>query len=89
MFDWALRKIVLSRYDGKKLEWLSVVESPIERGREYDILVSTKGPKLTSYIDGKLVHQLTDSTFSTGGVGFNMWHKARVTFRDPKIRHYR
>ena len=58
-------------------------------GREYDIGVEARGTSLTTYIDGKRVHLLTDNTYRTGGVGFNMWHRARVTFRDPRIRHYR
>ena len=89
-FDWGnVGKVVLSRRDGSTLDWLSVVEVPIEMGQEYDIVVSARGTSLTTYIDGKRVHLLTDSTYRTGGVGFNMWRKARVTFRDPRIRHYR
>ena len=89
-FDWGnVGKVVLSRRDGSTLEWLSVVEVPIEIGQEYEIVIAARGSSLTSYIDGRRVHRLTDSVYSTGGIGFNMWHKARVTFRDPKIRHYR
>ena len=89
-FDWRnVGKVVLSMRDGRNLEWLSAVEVPIQMGREYDIVVAARGTSLTTYIDGKRVHLLTDNTYRTGGVGFNMWHRARVTFRDPRIRHYR
>ncbi|MDE3000026.1 MAG: DUF1080 domain-containing protein [Gemmatimonadota bacterium] len=89
-FDWGnVGKVVLSRRDGRNLEWLSVVEVPIQMGRAYDIVVAARGTSISTSIDGEPVHLLTDGTYRTGGVGFNMWHKARVTFRDPRIRHYR
>ena len=90
-FDWGIvGKAALSRF-GAKTERviLSFVDYPIEAGREYRIAVSARGRTFKTHIDGNLVHELTDSTYSSGGVGFNMWHKARVSFKEPKIRHYR
>lgn len=65
---------------------LSVVNYPLEHGREYDVMVAARGASLTSYIDGRLVNQLTDTSLSTGGIALAVWH-SKTAFRDVRIRH--
>jgi 3-keto-disaccharide hydrolase len=82
--------VAISKRDGDtgQIVKLSVVNYVIEKGREYHIVVAARGRSLTSYIDGKVVNQLTDDAFTSGGVGLNMWSTTTAIFRDPKIRHY-
>lgn len=67
---------------------LDVVNFPIEKGREYDIMISVRGHSIISYIDGVRVNRLTDGSFPRGKVGFLMWHDTNVRFRDPKVQLY-
>ena len=69
--------------------WLDVIDFPTEIGREYEIVIAARGQSLTSYIDGHLVNRLTDDSYNSGGIGFNLWHTSAMRFRDPKVRHYR
>ena len=68
---------------------LSVVNYALEKGREYHLIISARHRSLTTYIDGKLVNQVTDGRYDGGGIGIAMWWDTRATYRDPKIRHYR
>ncbi len=68
---------------------LSVVNYALEKGREYHLIISARHRSLTTYIDGKLVNQVTDGRYDGGGIGIAMWWDTRATYRDPKIRHYK
>lgn len=68
---------------------LSVVNYALEKGREYHLIISARHRSLTTYIDGKLVNQVTDARYDGGGIGIAMWWDTRATYRDPKIRHYK
>ena len=89
-FDWGnVGKVALSRFspDSERVI-LSFVDYPIEIGREYHIVVAVHGQVLTTSIDGNPVHELTDGAYRTGGIGFSMWHKAQVTFKESKDQAY-
>ena len=68
---------------------LSVVNYALEKGREYHLIISARHRSLTTYIDGKLVNQVTDGRYDGGGIGIAMWWDTRATYRDPKVRHYK
>jgi hypothetical protein len=88
-FDWGnVGKVALSRFspDTERVI-LSFVDCPIELGREYHIVVAAHGEVLTTFIDGNPIHELSNGAYRAGGVGFNMWHRTKVTFKDPRIRH--
>ena len=88
-FDWGnVGRVALSRFsDDSERVILSFVDYPIEMGQEYHIAVAARDQTIKTYIEGNLVHELTDSAYTSGGVGFNMWHRAKVNFTDPQIRH--
>jgi RNA polymerase sigma-70 factor (ECF subfamily) len=67
------------------LQKLSVVNFPVEIGREYDVLIAAREASLTSYIDGKLVNQVTDSSYRSGPIALNVW-QSKTAYRDPRIR---
>ena len=74
----------LSQLDdvGKFSSWLY----PIEHGQEYDVQIAARGASLTSYIDGKLVNQVTDFSYQSGPIALNVW-ESKTAFRDLRFRH--
>ncbi len=56
-----------------------------ELGREYHVLIAARGASLTTYIDGRLVNQLTDTTLTHGPVALNVW-ESQTAYRDPRVR---
>lgn len=77
--------IAISRVDDGQLTKLSVVNFPIETGTEYDVMIAAREASLTSYVDGKLVNDVTDFTHRTGPIALNAWN-CKTAFRDPRIR---
>lgn len=77
--------IAISKVDPGGLQKLSVVNFPLERGREYDIQIAARDASLTSYIDGKLINQVTDFSHRSGPVALNAWD-SKTAFRDPRVR---
>ena len=73
------------RSGGSGLERLSVVNCPIATGQEYDLMVAARGASITTYLDGKLMNQITDFTYASGPVGLSVW-QSKTAFRDPQIR---
>lgn len=78
----------ISKVSADGWQKLSVVNLPVERGREYNITVAARAQSLTTYIDGRLLNQVTDDTFSSGAVRFTLWKRNIVRYRNPRIRHY-
>ena len=64
---------------------LSVVNHVLHRGQEYEVQVAARGASLTSYVDGKLVNQLTDETFRMGTFGLLVGEYS-TAFRDVRYR---
>ena len=88
LFDMllGLQALALSvRREGGAFEKLSVVNFPLEIGREYDVLIAARERSLTSYIDGKLMNQLTDFSYRSGPVALSVW-QSKTAFRDPRLR---
>ena len=88
-YAWQTINVTLREPDRHGVTKLSVVNYALEKGREYHLFISARHRSLTTYIDGKLVNQVTDARFDGGGIGIAMWWDTRATYRDPKIRHYR
>ncbi len=89
MFDMLLgwQAVAVSKVTGAgKLTKLSVVNFPIELGREYNVMIAVREASLTTYIDGQVINQLTDSSYSSGPIALNVW-QSKTAFRDPRIRH--
>lgn len=56
-----------------------------DHGTEYHVQIAVRGASLTTYIDGKLVNQVTDHSIVSGAIGLSTWRN-RTAFRSPKIR---
>ncbi len=87
LFDFLLgwQAVGLYRVIDGRLTKLSVVNHALHRGQEYEIQVAARGASLTSYVDGKLVNQLTDETFRMGAFGLMVW-ECSTAFRDVRYR---
>ena len=62
LFDFLLgwQAVGIYRVIDRRVTKLSVVNHALHRGQEYEVQVAARGASLTSYVDGKLVNQLTD-----------------------------
>ena len=83
--DW--QAVAISKIDpatGSTTQ-LSVIRYPLEMGREYEAVIALHDNSITSYIDGKLVNQLTDAAIATGKLGLRVW-QGETAFRAPRIR---
>ena len=86
LYGWQAIAISKMEPGAGEVDKLSVVNFPFEKGREYNILIAARAQSLTSYIDGKLVNQVTDNSYRKGGIALGLWWSS-VNFRDPRIRH--
>jgi formylglycine-generating enzyme required for sulfatase activity len=57
----------------------------ITLGKWYAIEIHVYGSEIRVYVDGKLMHQITDDTSLKGGIAFNMAHEAKVYFDDIRV----
>ena len=87
LYGWQAVAISKMEPDARAVEKLSVVNFPFVRGREYNVLIAARERSLTSYIDGKLINQVTDRSFREGGIAMCLWWST-VNSRDPRIRHF-
>ena len=87
LYGWQAVAISKMEPDARAVEKLSVVNFPFVRGREYNVLIAARERSLTSYIDGKLINQVTDRSFREGGIAMCLW-SSTVNSRDPRIRHF-
>ena len=87
LFDFLLgwQAVGIYRVIDGWLTKLSVVNHALHRGQEYEVQVAARGASLTSYVDGKLVNQLTDETFRMGTFGLLVWQNS-TAYRDVRYR---
>jgi RNA polymerase sigma-70 factor (ECF subfamily) len=90
MFDMLLgwQAIAVSEFQyhrEPRLIKLSVVNYPLEHEREYSVCIAARERSITTYIDGALVNQVTDSSYQAGGVGLSVW-QSKTLFRDIRVR---
>ena len=57
-YAWQSINVTLREPDRHGVTKLSVVNYPLEKGREYHLNISARHRSLTTYIDGKLVNQV-------------------------------
>ena len=87
LFDFLLgwQAVGIYRVIDGRVTKLSVVNHALHRGQEYEVQVAARGASLTSYVDGKLVNQLTDETFRMGTFGLLVWQSS-TAYRDVRYR---
>lgn len=55
-------------------------------GSDRQVRVEVRGDTFTAFIDGQLVVQARDTTFTQGGIGLRSWDATSVCFDDLRIR---
>lgn len=91
MLDFLLgwQAVGISKVDngpgGKGLQKISVVNLPLQRNKEYHVQVAVRDASITTYVDGKLVNQVTDYDNTQGRIGFIVWN-GKTSFRNPRYR---
>lgn len=87
LFGW--QALGVSRIDhrpgGKGLQKLSVVNLEMSRAAEYRVEVAVRDLSLTTYVDGRLINQVTDESFAAGPLAFCAW-EAKARFGQPEFR---
>jgi RNA polymerase sigma-70 factor, ECF subfamily len=88
MLGWqvvAVHKITRTAAGSVDLTTLSAVNYPLEHQREYSVNIAARGQSITTYVDGALVNQVTDGTYSHGRIALNVWH-SKSLYRDLRYR---
>lgn len=81
----AVSRVEIDQQGQATLVKLSVVNYPLVHQREYALTIAARDHSITTYIDGALVNQVTDSAWLRGQIGLNIW-EAKTLFRDLKMR---
>ena len=87
MLGWQVAAIhKITRQDGSvDLARLSAVNYPLEHGREYAIDIAARGQSITTCIDGAVVNQVTDDTWTHGRVALSIW-ASKTLYRNMRYR---
>ena len=87
LFGW--QALGVSRADhrqgGKGLQKLSVVNLEMSKLSEYKVEIAVRDLSITTYVDGKLVNQVTDETLASGPMAFGAW-EAKARYSQPEFR---
>lgn len=87
LFGW--QAVGVGRFDhrpgGKGLQKLSVVNLEMARMAEYKVEIAVRELSITTYVEGRLVNQVTDETYSAGPAAFAAW-EAKARFSRPEFR---
>ena len=87
LFGWQALGVsrINNRPGGKGLQKLSVVNLELSKLAEYKIEIAVRELSITTYVDGKLINQVTDENFEAGPMGFFAW-EAKARFNQPEFR---
>ena len=78
--------VTLRDFSGKQpLQHLSEVNYELVRNKEYQVRIAVRGSSITTYVDGKLVNEVTDKTLKAGKSYLEVW-EGKVTFRNIRYR---
>ena len=80
-----IRRIEMDAQGNVSHRKLSVVNYPLEHGREYALTLATIDHSITTYVDGALVNQVSDGGWLQGAIGLSVWN-AKTLFRDIRVR---
>lgn len=83
LLGWAA--VAISKIESGNLTKISVVNYSFVLGQEYDVQIAARDASITTYIDGKLINQVTDFSNPSGPIALNLWH-CKTAFRDIRYR---
>lgn len=76
--------LYLNRAGGKSTELARVKNLPIEAGKWHTARISCEGPKISVYLDGKLVTEVEDGALPAGRVGLRTG-QGHIAFDDVQL----
>ena len=87
MLDFLLgwSAVAVSKIESGNLTKISVVNYSFSLGQEYDVQIAARDASITTYVDGKLINQVTDFSYKSGPIALNVWH-CKTAFRDIRYR---
>ena len=87
LFGWQALGVsrINHRPGGKGLQKLSVVNLEMSRLAEFKVEIAVRELSITTYVDGKLINQVTDDAFDAGPMAFCAW-EAKARFDQPEYR---
>jgi len=56
----------------------------IETGKWYDVRIVVEGPRIRCYLDGTLIHDITEKTYEAGGIGLGTW-ATQAEYKDVSV----
>jgi len=60
-----------------------------EKNKWYALKIQVKGTKIAGYINGEIVIEVSDDTFSTGGIGIGVLEDdMRCEYKDVVVKEY-
>lgn len=75
----------VSRVDPRGLQKLSVVNLELARNTELRVEIAIRELSITTYVEGRLVNQVSDESFAAGPLAFCAW-EAKARFSQPEFR---
>jgi hypothetical protein len=87
LFGWQALGVsrINNRPGGKGLQKLSVVNLEMARQTEYKVEIAVRDLSITTYVDGKLINQVTDEDYASGPIALCAW-EAKARFSQPEFR---
>lgn len=82
------QKVIVTKFnrnDKKQRRIISAVNYELTPGRDYDVEIAVRGESITTYLDGKLVNEVRDADYPSGGICLTAW-KSKTRFQDPCLR---
>lgn len=83
LFGW--QALGVSKVDPGGLRKLSVVNLEMTRHAEMRVEIAVRELSITTYVDGRLLNQVTDASFEAGPMAFSAW-EAKASFGQPEFR---
>jgi hypothetical protein len=83
LFGW--QALGVSRVDPGGLRKLSVVNLEMSRHAEMRVEIAIRELSITTYVEGRLINQVTDDSFQAGPMAFAAW-ESKAQFGQPEFR---
>ncbi len=81
---WGNTQHAIERETDGDREVIASEQGSIEADRWYDIRIELDGPRIRCYLDGELIHDISDDAILKGGIGLGSW-RTGVEYKDLKV----
>ncbi len=77
-------KLKILKVENGNISVLAEKTAPLDTDKRHHLKVSTYGENIKMYVDGNLIHDVNDATFSSGNFGLHLWNSS-VLFQDVQL----